>query len=96
MEELDNMTPKNFLNAQIGYGKMNQYREQGEWERARWMACVIINPHLKKSINPKKLTTFPWERKSSKNVKRDIERLRKESEYQDKIEELNKKKKKDA
>tara|TARA_R100001594_G_scaffold27813_1_gene52791 strand:- start:7495 stop:7773 length:279 start_codon:yes stop_codon:yes gene_type:complete len=88
------MTPLNFLNAQIGYRKMNEYKQQGEWERARWMACVIINPHLKRSINPKKLTTFPWERKSSKNAKRDIDRLRKESEYQDKIDELNKKKKK--
>ena len=56
------------------------------------MACVIINPHLKKSIDPKKITTFPWENemKSSEKIKKDIEKLRMESEFDDKIKEMNK------
>jgi hypothetical protein len=27
-------------------------KERGEWERSRWMATAIINPHVKKPIKP--------------------------------------------
>ena len=91
-EDLYNMNPKNFANAQIGYKKMYVQNQQAEWERARWMACVIINPHLKKSISPKKITTFQWEKKVKKTAKADVERLLRESKYQDKLDELNEKK----
>jgi hypothetical protein len=87
------MTPKNFLNAQLGRKRLYDQDQQAEWERARWIACVIINPHLKRAIDPKKLTTFPWERVVRKNKKKDIEKILKESQYQDKINELRKKKK---
>ena len=89
------MTPRNFINAQNGHKKLYEQNQQAEWERARWMACVIINPHMKRSISPKKITTFPWEktRKNKQQVKADIERLRLESEFDDKVQEkLNKKK----
>lgn len=103
MDTLYNITPRNFLNAQIGTRRLYQVKEQGEWERARWMACVIINPHLKKSVDPKKITTFPWEKpaiKLTKNqIKHNIEKIIQESEYDDKesqyvdkIEKLNKEK----
>lgn len=87
------MNPKNFLNAQLGRKRLYDQDQQAEWERARWIACVIINPHLKRAIDPKKLTTFPWERVVRKNVKKDIEKILKESQYQDKLNELRKKKK---
>ena len=71
------MTPRNFINAQIGSRKLYEQNQQAEWERARWMACVIINPHLKRSVDPKKITTFPWERKKKPSVmhKKDIEKF---------------------
>ena len=49
------------------------------------MACVIINPHLKRSIDPKKITTFPWEKmqKLSASKKHDIEKIIRDSEYDD-------------
>jgi alkylated DNA nucleotide flippase Atl1 len=87
------MNPKNFLNAQLGRKRLYDQDQQAEWERARWIACVIINPHLKRAIDPKKLTTFPWERVVRKNKKKDIEKILKESQYQDKLNELRKKKK---
>ena len=87
------MNPKNFLNAQLGRKRLYDQNQQAEWERARWIACVIINPHLKRAIDPKKITVFPWEKVIRKNKKADIEKILKESQYQDKLNELRKKKK---
>tara|TARA_R100001163_G_C5068278_1_gene208298 strand:+ start:8607 stop:8924 length:318 start_codon:yes stop_codon:yes gene_type:complete len=90
VNEFYNMTPRNFINAQIGLKNLYEQNQQAEWERARWMACVIINPHLKRSIDPKKITKFPWEiaARRKKAKKFDIEKLLKESEYQDKLHNL--------
>ena len=70
------------------------YTVKLKWERARWMSCVIINPHLKRGISPGKITTFPWEKKkSTKNqLKYDLDRLKKESEFDDRVQEKLKKK----
>ena len=56
------------------------------------MSCVIINPHLKRGISPDKITVFPWETTRKRKSKVDINKILKESQYQDKLEELNKKK----
>ena len=87
LNEFYDMTPRNFINAQLGSKKLYEQNQQAEWERSRWMACVIINPHLKRSIDPKKITTFPWEvkKKSGSTIKRDIEKIIKESKFDDKI-----------
>jgi len=87
IKDLYEMNPKNFLNAQLGFSRVHEQIEQGEWERARWLACVIINPHLKKSISPGKITTFPWEIKNRNKSKIDIDKLIKESALDDKIQE---------
>ena len=84
------MNPKNFLNAQLGSGRLYEQKQQAEWERARWMACVIINPHLKRGISPDKITIFPWEKIRKNKSKKDISKIIKESQYQDKVENLNK------
>ena len=94
VEELYNMTPRNFINAQMGKRRLYEQDNQAAWERARWMACVIINPHLKKAVDPKKITTFPWEKveKTATQVKRDIEKIMKESAFDDRVQEkINKK-----
>lgn len=98
VKDLDDMTPKHFLNAQIGIQKLYDLENQANWERARWMSCVIINPHLKKGISPDKITTFPWEEKRKAKKRIDIEKLHRESELDDKIQEYinNKINKKDA
>ena len=85
IDDLYNMNPKNFANSQIGFGRLHQQKEQGEWERARWIACVIINPHLKRAISPDKITSFPWEVKKKRKNKVDIDKLIKESILDDKI-----------
>tara|TARA_R100000742_G_C4274582_1_gene94625 strand:+ start:603 stop:899 length:297 start_codon:yes stop_codon:yes gene_type:complete len=89
LDDFYNMTPRNFANAQLGYKAMYDQTQQAEWERSRWMACVIINPHLKRAIDPKKITRFPWEiKKSSVDFNQElIDKIRKESEYDDKVQE---------
>lgn len=90
IDEFYGMNPKNFLNAQLGSSRLYEQNQQAEWERARWIACVIINPHLKRAVDPKKITVFPWEKVVIKNKKADIEKILKESQYQDKLNELRK------
>ena len=34
---------------------------RGEWERVRTLAAIIIQPHVKKAVTPKKLLPFPWD-----------------------------------
>ncbi len=86
------MNPKNFLNAQLGRARMYELNEQAQWERARWIACVIINPHLKRAISPGKITTFLWE-VEKKRKRFDVEKIIKESQLDDMIQEELKKKK---
>lgn len=83
VSELYSMTPKMFYNAQKGLFEMNQIQEQGHWERARWMACVITNPHVKKNLKPKDLTTFPWDKK--RRTKKNVDEIYKEAELFKKI-----------
>jgi hypothetical protein len=39
-------------------------RERGEWERARWLAGVFLQPHMSKgrTLKAQDLAVFPWER----------------------------------
>lgn len=36
------------------------YRE--EWERARWIASVVVQPHVKSRINVRRAFPFPWDK----------------------------------
>ena len=68
-----------FYNAQQGLFDKWETESQGEWERSRWMATILLNPHVKKNIQPKDLTTFPWEKKRNEKTKKDIEKIRNEA-----------------
>lgn len=87
IETLYNITPRNYLNAQIGAAKLYTLKDQGEWERARWISAIIINPHIKKNIKPKDITTFPWEKISVAKTKKElqIDNMIKQSEYWEKL-----------
>jgi hypothetical protein len=52
----------------------HQYRNQ--WELSRWMAAIMIAPHLQKPIAPQKLMRFPWETDQAENVQEVIEKYR--------------------
>lgn len=63
-------TPKAFFNKLAGFYKLETQRERSNWERARWMAAVIINPHTKKNIKPIDLGKFSWEKNNPNLVKK--------------------------
>ena len=90
--ELYDMTPRTFFNAQKGLFDAYQVRDQADWERSRWMACVLLNPHVKKTMQPKDLTTFPWEKR--RRTKKKVEDIYKEAELFNKISEMKMNKKK--
>ena len=77
--DLYDLTPKMFYNAQQGLFDMWKTEDQNQWERSRWLACVLLNPHVKKNMQPKDITRFPWESVKNKMSKKEIEKVRNEA-----------------
>lgn len=61
IEELYNMTPRQFQNKREGYRRAVEGDMQTRWESVRWLAAVVIAPHIKKRLRPKDLMAFPWD-----------------------------------
>lgn len=67
---------------------VNELNVRAEWERARWLAYVGIQPHLKpgKKFNLQDLAKFDWENESSKKQKKEeIEAMLKRISKRDNI-----------
>tara|TARA_R110002074_G_scaffold201406_1_gene369315 strand:- start:365 stop:655 length:291 start_codon:yes stop_codon:yes gene_type:complete len=77
--DLYDMTPQMFYNAQKGLMDIWQTENQADWERTRWLACILLNPHVKKNIQPKDITRFPWESAKNKKTEKEIEKIRNEA-----------------
>jgi len=62
------MTFVEFCAAAQGNAKDEEQKQQMEWERTRWLATIMLQPHGKKgqSIKPRDLVIFPWEKKEKK------------------------------
>lgn len=43
--------------------EMNDSRTRDAWERARTIATICIQPHVKKRISPRQLIPLPWDSK---------------------------------
>lgn len=47
---------------------MREWREnreeasRGDWERMRLLATMVMQPHCKNRLNPKKLLPLPWDK----------------------------------
>lgn len=41
--------------------EMSDNQERGQWERARTVATIIIQPHIKKHLTPRELLPLPWD-----------------------------------
>lgn len=52
------------VNVIQGRRDAEEGRERGEWERARWLAGVFLQPHMSKgrTLKSQDLAVFPWER----------------------------------
>ena len=81
------MTPKMFFNAQLGMWERWEVETQRDWERTRWLGAVTINPHTKRNVQPKDLTTFDWEKKRRRKVldAKGAEKIRAEAKLYKKI-----------
>ena len=58
-----------FLIAAEGFVELEENRERQNWERQRWLATVLLQPHTKKgtSLKPTDIAKFPWDKKAKKN-----------------------------
>lgn len=59
LQELYDMELWEFLSAYQGYQRKEEVREIGELEKMRWLASVLLSPHLKNNISPKDLLPLP-------------------------------------
>tara|TARA_R100001530_G_scaffold136373_1_gene116813 strand:+ start:1702 stop:1998 length:297 start_codon:yes stop_codon:yes gene_type:complete len=85
VDELYVMTPAMFYNAQEGLFDQWQMQTEKDWEIARWMCAVIINPHVKKNMKPKDITQFPWEKSKTRKTQKEVKKLQNEAELYKKI-----------
>lgn len=42
--------------------EMNDSRTRDSWERARTVAAICIQPHVKRRISPRQLIPLPWDK----------------------------------
>jgi len=59
------MTFEDFCYAAQGMALQVHEQEKQEWERVRWLAAVLLQPHAKKGtrIKPTDIAKFPWDKK---------------------------------
>lgn len=59
---------KDFLLAADAFFELEETRERQQWERQRWLATVLLQPHAKKgaTLKPTDITKFPWDKKQKK------------------------------
>ena len=62
------LTFHEFFLMQRGSIEKENAKQRADWERTRWLACVMLQPHKKKSqkLQPQDLVKFDWERKEEK------------------------------
>lgn len=58
VHDFDNLTPEEF-NA---IADAAQFRERAAWERARVVAAIIVQPHLRRRVSPQNLLPLPWDK----------------------------------
>lgn len=67
-DEFWDLTFHEFFLIQRGRNEQFELKERFEWERTRWLACLMLQPHKKKNskLNPTDLVRFEWEKKHEK------------------------------
>lgn len=62
------MTLPEFLLAAQGFHDLEENRERNHWERTRWLATLMLQPHAKKGtrMKPTDIAKFPWDKQPSK------------------------------
>lgn len=60
------LTREEFQHIYDAYQQDQELQYRTDWERARMLAAIVIQPHTKRKLTPQKLLPFPWEKKSKK------------------------------
>ena len=84
VDDFYDMLPREFWNKVEGFHELENMRQRSDWERTRWSTCLLLNIQLpkNKSIKPKDLIKFDWE----KDNKIDFEELKMKAElYKNKV-----------
>jgi len=86
VDEFYDMLPKHFWNKLDGFYKLENIRQQQEWERVRWSTILQLNIQLPKgkTLKPKDLIEFEWEKKDNKE---EFKKLKEKAEYVKKLHE---------
>ena len=86
VDEFYDMLPKHFWNKLDGFYKLENLRQQQEWERVRWSTILLLNIQLPKgkTLKPKDLVEFEWEKKDNKE---EFKKLKEKAEYVKKLHE---------
>jgi hypothetical protein len=89
VDDFYDMMPKHFWNKMDGFYKLENIREQQEWQRIRWQTTLLLNIQLpkNKTMKPTDLIEFDWDEKG-KEV--DFEKLKAKAEFIKKMEEHGK------
>jgi len=88
VDEFYNMLPKHFWNKMDGFYKLENIREQQNWERVRWQTTLLLNIQLpkNKTMKPTDLVEFDWDKK----LEVDFDKLKAKAEFIKKMEEHGK------
>jgi len=55
-------TPSEFSTIVSRWRELREADSREAWERGRFMASVMLQPWSKKSLKPRDICTFPWEK----------------------------------
>lgn len=56
------LTPKECEAVCAAYNETEETNRRDAWERMRLLACISIQPHVKKKLSPKGLLPLPWDK----------------------------------
>jgi hypothetical protein len=78
VDTFDTLTPDEFAAIMAKHNEYLDAKMRDEWERARIMATILIQPHITRKITPEKLLPLPWDKKRKSEKTKTPEVSRKE------------------
>lgn len=79
-ENFYDMLPVHFWGKLKGFFELEDRRERGRWERARWSTCLLLNMQISKGKKLKLTDLFKFD-DEKKGVKQDYKKLKADAEY---------------
>ena len=58
-------TPSEFYAINSAWRELCDAEQQGAWERSRFVAATLLQPHTRRHLKPRDICLFPWEKQSS-------------------------------